>query len=250
MPKSLPVHPDMAASVDRLFAFAREPAFRRRSASGSAPLRVALGLGVLWMLLQLAASLALEWRGHSYENLYRDPIAIGGLPLHSGLLSNIGCLLMAAAASCALFGYASLDASARRSNGFLLWGGLISAVLAVDDLLLLHDGYFGRIGIPESVSQGTYGVFILFWLAHYRRELLRTGLPSVLLLTLALFGLGASASIDIVIEKVVPMVGVFEEPLKQWGFLFWLAFLALAGRNALADARGHATSAGLRSADI
>ncbi|MFD2237504.1 hypothetical protein [Aureimonas populi] len=194
---------------------------------------VAVALGLAWMLLQAAISLAIEMRGHSYVDLYRDTIAIGRLPLHSGLLSNIGCMLMTAAASCALFAYASLDAAHRQKNRFLLWGGVVSAIFAVDDFLLLHDGYFGRIGIPEEVTQITYAVFMAAWIVYFHRRLLATGVQAVIILGLALFGLGASAGIDVVLEKIVPAVGVLEEPMKQWGFFFWLAFFAVAGRDAI-----------------
>jgi hypothetical protein len=181
-----------------------------------------VGSGLAWGLFQLVLSLVMAARGHWPRDLYRDPIAIGHLPLYSGLISDIGCMMMTATAAFALLTYASLSAEERTQRRFILWGGLLSLLLASDDLLLFHDGYFPRFGVSEAVTQIVYALLMLSWLVLSRESLLKTGANGVLLL-LGLAGLGASAAFDMA-EDIVPTLGVLEEPSKQMGILFWMMF--------------------------
>jgi hypothetical protein len=190
-------------------------------------------LSFSWASFQLILIYALKLQGYWSANLYRDPISIGNLPLHSGLISNFGCMLMTAAASCALLTYAVLDVDARRQKRFLLWGGLLSALLAVDDLFLLHEGFLGRIGVPEAITLLIYGALVLLWLTHFRSSLFLNHPRPIFLLFLALLGLGTSATIDVLLEPIIPSIGPMEEIPKQMGLFFWLLFFFLTCRDTI-----------------
>lgn len=166
--------------------------------------------------------LALAWLlagllGVPFSTLTRDPAAFAQLPFFTGWISYLGAVLMAAAASIALF------VSAHVRHGRYLAGlGLFSLVLLADDLFMLHDGLLAFIGIDEKLVMGTYALFLLYILASNLDYVWRTGKP--LAVTLAFFAV--SAVTDLMPD---PLFGehrhLFEDGAKLLGMAGWLGYI-------------------------
>lgn len=137
-----------------------------------------------------------------------DPAAEVGLAPYVGVFSYIGILAMWSGATVAIF--TALLPLRHEMRPFLLSLGLLMALLALDDLFLIHEE-IGRelaiaVGSPHDRSLWeapvflVYGLLLMAWLWCFRARILRT--PWILLLG-GLVALATSAAIDIG-EYVVP----------------------------------------------
>ena len=158
--------------------------------------------------------------------LLRDPNALTYSPPYFGLISNFGVLLWAAAAVIPLWTYAgarSQPAAARRRPDILLFGGIFTIFLLIDDLFMVHES-LPAIGLPENVYVVLYlGAMSLFLIAFTRPILESEWL--LLLGSLAFFGL--SVGIDLIADNLLADVGgrgYVEDMAKLVGILFWLAY--------------------------
>lgn len=145
----------------------------------------------------------------------------GGPPFYLGLLSTVGGLVMwTSAVACVFAGTLLRRLGDRRGGAFLLSAGAFSGLLALDDLLLIHDGYLMHFHVSEVVTLGAYGMYFLGHLVVFRREILTREYG---LLALALLLLGGSAGID-VLGGDTPIWGYTEDSLKFLGLCTWTAF--------------------------
>lgn len=192
-----------------------------------------------WFFAIVAAHLALQAilvtavvsRGKPVDDLYRDLIAIGKLPLWSGMLSQVGGMAMSGAAAIGLFSYFAADEGRRQRFRYLFFAGALSAVLAIDDILLVHDGWLARLGVPEAATQATYGLAAAGFLVTFRGQLWSMDRLAQACLLAALGAMGCSAVADILLESAANLY--LEEGSKQLGFVLWLLFVARAGACAL-----------------
>ena len=114
----------------------------------------------------------------------RDPAAITDTPAYYGLVSNIGVLLWCSSAAVFLFSFVlSRGLSGNKdSRLFILYMGLITSLLLIDDFFLIHEAiaqyledvlgigsYFG-----EAAVFGVYGLLIIWLVVRYRKVLLDT----------------------------------------------------------------------------
>jgi hypothetical protein len=183
------------------------------------------------------------------DKLLRDPIAVAGGPLHAGLLSNIGILVWAIGAGACLLAAAALwgVADAGRECRLLLGVGVLTTVLAADDLLMFHEdvGIGPRwLGLSEELIIGTLGAATLALLVVYRDLVWRMATRWVLLIAAA--GFAVSIGIDLVDDR---MNYVIEEDLAKmvgvWNWtLGWGVGAALLVRRALSQGAAAAPSAG------
>lgn len=193
----------------------------------------------LWFLAIVAAHLALQVilvtavlaRGKPVDDLYRDLIAIAQVPLWSGMISQIGGMTMSGAAAIGLFSYYAADVRQRQALRHLFFAGALSAVLAVDDILLVHDGWLARLGVPEAVTQAAYGLAAAAFVIAFRARLWSMDRLAQVCLLGALGMMGCSATADILMESAANLY--LEEGAKQMGFVLWLLFIARAGACAL-----------------
>lgn len=164
-------------------------------------------------------ALALAWLlaerlGVPFSTLTRDPAAVAQLPFVTGWISYLGAVVMAAAASIALFASAQV-----RPRRCLMGLGLFSLVLLADDLFMLHDGLLAFIGVDETLVIGSYAVLLLYILASNRDYLRPTGLP----LAVALLFFALSAVTDLMPH---PLFGahrhIVEDGAKLLGMAGWL----------------------------
>jgi hypothetical protein len=196
------------------------------------------GLALLATAAVLAAFLALgALIDEPFGEFSRDAAAVLHGPFYVSYLSHLDSLVWNLAAVVALFAAAVLRrAGYVESFRLLLAGGLITATMALDDLLLLHESAQRVLGLPEAVVYCVYGLLILAFVVAFRRRL---G-PDVLLIGGALVFWVASAGIDLVVDQG-NVSFVAEDGLKIAGVALWVTMLvrlAWAEMTAALPARG------------
>ncbi len=192
----------------------RQRAFIKR------PLLVAAGVSAAGIGLVLATA---KLAALPVDDLVRDTFAVTNAPIYIGLLSNMGIMAWAAAATLWLFGWGLLRqfAPAHHLQRFMLASGLLTLTLLVDDAFMLHELVLPEaLGIPERVVLLGYVVGgLLYILAGWEGFLKTNYLPALV----AGFFLGASLGIDMVAD-FGPIESLIEDGLKFAGIIFWLVY--------------------------
>ena len=209
---------------------------RRKFPRASLPLLAALYLPAVGVLgLAALASVCLNVR---MAKLMQDPLAIYHRHPLFGALSNLGVLLWCAAAATCLYAAALLRGRGdRRAQRFLLFSGLFTSVLALDDLFQVHEDLLERyLGIGESVAffLATYGVLFVLYLAVCRRAILETDWS---LLALAMVFFAVSQALDSFHVDIGRWTLLLEDGMKFFGIVSWFGYHVRAsyhyGRAAL-----------------
>lgn len=198
-----PVSPD---------SFDRFPARAYLIAAGLLGLAVALLLGAAWL------------RGIPVIRMLRDPASYYEYSPLSGIVSYAGILLMTSTAAVCAF-------AARvgfRWREVLAGVALFSGYFALDDLFMLHEGVWPRLGIPEEAIMLGFAVALLVILRSVRTQ--APGRIWGLYVALAL--MGGSILIDISLQS--DHATVVEDVLKfmaigTWA-LFWAGVASVAVR--------------------
>ena len=112
-----------------------------------------------------------------------DPLSYLLAPSYIGLASNIGILFWCASASILIFAYLVLRRKGigSESASFLLAFGLITAILAIDDLFMVHEAVgdlfeptFGNDNIGEAGAFAVYILFFIYFIFKYLKVISRT----------------------------------------------------------------------------
>ena len=223
----IPLHlnPEVAAETI-------EPRSERRE---SLPLAVALVWGCGAAVLAVGLAVRFFFR-IPLATLTRDPLATLEAPFYIGAISNVGVLAWAAAATICFFTSCLLrhEAGQVAPRRFLLYFGLLTALLLADDLFLLHeDVLYGYLRVPEVVTFGVYGLLGAIGVVRFRSVIRGT---DVLLLGMALALWCLSLLSDLMPDARAQHL--VEDGAKLVGILAWLAYLARASATFLRRARG------------
>lgn len=144
----------------------------------------------------------------------------------TGIQSNLGVLVWWAAASICVFGHVVLKRrqNNRRFSSFLLWSGVITFSLALDDLFLFHDDLGYRyLGLNEKPILVGYGLVCVWYVIRFRRSILST---EYILLFLAFVFFGSSLVVDVLQYKwESPWRIFFEDGFKLLGIVTWSGYL-------------------------
>lgn len=179
--------------------------------------------GVLVVLLAAARATDV-----ATADLARDPTAVLDGPFHTGVLSSLGILGWTTAAAVSGFGASLVEGGHRR---FLAATSALTGILAIDDLLLIHDEVApDHLGIHENVvlvllagAAAAYGIV-------YRRQLL-SDLNHAMLGVSALAWFAASAFLDLIADDAFGDQHFFvEDGCKFLGIVSWAAFVVVATR--------------------
>lgn len=237
------------AQQQQLSAFRIRDSLRFQSRHSARTIAKLLAVAALLLASLLALGLV---AGIPLADLTRDPQDILAAPWHTGVLSNLGIVLWAAAAGICLFTAAVRDAprndDGRRVTRFLLLAGLITVALLLDDLFQLHRQLLpGQPLLSRLLTLGLAAGLIGFWLLHNRRIIART---ENLLLLVALAAFSVSVLIDTTARMLAPdlvaaaglnrgetLYFLVEDGAKFIGILFWLAYLCRACRQCLYQLR-------------
>lgn len=187
-----------------------------------------VAFGLLPLLVAFLASLA----PMSPEMLFRDPAVTAALPPYLGVFSHLGVLAWWAAATACLL--SALVLPAGRERAMMAAAGAFAALLALDDLFMLHESLMPRLGVPEKLVLGSYAVLAITFLVGFRDIHRRMDWP-LLLASLALLGL--SVFVDVAFAYSVTSL-VIEDGTKFAGIIAWSAYHLLAARHALRRALG------------
>ena len=183
---------------------------------------VALGvLGAALGVLGVAAWLHVSGRLPAYA-LFGDARSMAELPYYAGWMSDAGVLLWWSGAS--VLGLAAL-VSAPRDGPLAAWlgaGAGLTALLALDDVLLLHERAIPELtGLPQIAVYAGYAGLTLGWLWRWRRRHL-AGERALLGAALALFA--ASVALDALPRALRPWGeahALVEDGAKWLGIVAW-----------------------------
>ena len=154
---------------------------------------------VVWLLAVAACGLGLAVisRAENLRYLVLDPTTLGDIPAWYGSLSAVGLLLWSSASTACLLaaivlrGVGGGETEAAR---FLLATGVLAALAALDDALLIHEAIApDEIGVPQNVVIGVWLLVAALWAFRFRDWLLHS---EVELLALAAAAFAASMALD------------------------------------------------------
>ena len=184
------------------------------------------GLPTLVGALLLAAAWFQPWV--PVADLLRDPLSVAEMSqdccgLYYGALSNLGVLIWMGAAAACLFAALLVLVTGGWSPAaaFLIYGGLLTGLLTVDDLFLLHDYILPHFGVPQLLVYAAYGAVALGYLLLFARQILQHGAVAFLF---AGSLLAASVGIDQVIHSDAPIRIFAEDGAKLMGIIVWTGF--------------------------
>jgi hypothetical protein len=186
--------------------------------------------------LLAAVALAAAATGRPPSRFTRDPAALLGSHPLLGVVSNVGVLLWAAAAAVSLFAAVVLrgDRHDDPRGAFLLYGGLVTSWLALDDLFLVHEWLAPSVfAVPQPVVLLAYAGVVAALLLRFG-PVIRSTEYELLLLALTLFA--ASAAMDQLPQAWFAWDSLFliEDGLKLLGIVSWLGYFGSTGVHILA----------------
>ncbi|HEV8391591.1 MAG TPA: hypothetical protein VGQ35_17205 [Dongiaceae bacterium] len=188
-----------------------------------------LAIGVAAALIG-AGYYVLAVTGKPMSVLVRDANAIADQPNYFAALEYAGILLMSGSGWIALFASMLCRGQAAR---FLFLGGLLSMLLAGDDLYMFHESAW-RFGIDEKFVFGTYAVLLMVLVAGNLRWFLKT--PFVLLgAGLMLFAV--SIVLDSMEHTPLGLPAGAEDLAELIGICFWGVYFVKCSRDGVLEHR-------------
>jgi len=177
--------------------------------------------------------IAARYTHTSVSSLTRDMAAIAHVHPLIGVVSNVGILLWCATAAICLFGRSLLrERGMYAEASFLLWAGLLTAVLLVDDLFMIHE-YIAPVHfrVNEKVVLAAHACMAGAYLWSQRRLILASNYQ-LLAAAMALF----AASILVDITNAHGWWSLGEDAFKVLGIASWFGYHASRARHWLAHA--------------
>lgn len=180
---------------------------------------------ISWLLVVLAllfGIFASTVKDIDLDVFTQDPNAQLNAPFYLGFFSNLGIMVWSAAFTICFYGaYRVVDISAMRNREFLVVSGLITFLMALDDLFQLHELVFpAYFNISDNMVYLTYINIYLIYFIRYKRELLNSDFMA---LGLAFFLLGLSTIIDL-LPLPMPKDTFLEDAIKLLGAVTWLVY--------------------------
>lgn len=162
--------------------------------------------------------------------LVRDANAIAQQPNYFGALEHAGIILMCGAGWIAL--YTSMFCRGQTAR-FLFLGGLLSLLLAADDLYMLHESSY-RFDVPEQLIFALYAVLLLLLVATSLRQFLKS---PFLLLGVAMTLFAVAIMIDATHYTPFGLPWGTEDCIELAGICFWAVYFVKCSRAGLLEHR-------------
>ncbi len=175
--------------------------------------------------------------GVPMTHLSRDPLQRLQLPVYLGLLSYLGVLAWCAAAAVMLFSAFLIRQSHpdSRPARFLVWMGVLAAILLLDDLFMLHDTVVPvYLHLPEMSVYLVYAGYTGLLLFRFRQFILEQTAYVLFLLAGVCFGSSVAIDIDLIPGKIGT-----EDTLKMFGILLHCYYCILTASHAVRSAAGY-----------
>lgn len=199
---------------------AEGPSLGRRMAATTAPWLYAVGvIGPLAAVLTATLVFGVE-----PSRLLRDPNAYSVQTFYVGFFSNIGVLAWwTAAVSCLTAAAALHPRGGDAERAAVTAGGLLSAVLGLDDLFMVHEAFVpDYLGLPELLPLAVYAAAMLWYLWWFRAFHLAMDV-GLLAAALVLFGLSVGADLAYS-DAYDGMPVLLEDGSKFAGICAWAAY--------------------------
>ena len=161
--------------------------------------------------------------GVGLSQLTRDTAAVREGKLYDGLLSNLGIMVWASATALSFFGAVHVSNDDRRKEWFpfLLYTGIFSLILMLDDTFMFHEELFPEyLNVRESIVYGAYIVIAGVYFGTFSLRILRT---NYMFLLVSLFFFGISMSMDKLLQYTDTET-YLEDSAKFMGIVFWLGY--------------------------
>ncbi|MDZ7808031.1 MAG: hypothetical protein U5K71_13075 [Gracilimonas sp.] len=102
-----------------------------------------------------------------------DPITTFDSHPFVGVVSNLGALLWCTAATVCIFSYLILrNQLSGKKSSFLLWSGLLTAMLLFDDLFMFHDYLaIAHLNIEQKTVYSIYLILGITWFIYFFDEI-------------------------------------------------------------------------------
>jgi hypothetical protein len=167
------------------------------------------------------------------SRLLRDPNAYSVQAFYVGFFSNMGVLAWWTATVSCLTASAALRGRVPNATwAATTTGGLLSALLGLDDLLMLHEAFApDYLGLPEQLSLPAYAAAMLWYLWRFRKFHLSMDIG---LLAAAVLLLGLSVGADLAYSDAYDGIPILlEDGFKFGGICAWAAYHAAAAYRLL-----------------
>lgn len=157
-----------------------------------------------------------------FEMVTRDPARIAKFNPFTGVLSNIGILFWCSTAAICFFASAIHSKKGdEKVATYLLFSGLLSSLLLLDDLFMFHEYIFPKyLHIPEKIVYVGYLALVSMYLLKFRSMILQNEYL-ILVFAFGFFGL------SIFCDGFLPQEGIeflVEDGLKIFGIVTWFIF--------------------------
>lgn len=173
-----------------------------------------------------------------FKLLSKEPAESLGGAAYVGWMAHLGSVIwLTGAVSGVLAGWALLRGGSPEPARFLLAFGAFTALLAADDLFLLHESVYPALGVPEEGVYAAYAGLVAVLLWRCRAQLLgHDGL--LVLLALGLWALSVGS--DLLPSDWSARVHLVEDGTKLIGATLWTTFVTAAALRELAAAQKRA----------
>jgi hypothetical protein len=218
--------------VDTLRGLEQEPTGERY--------RFALALYAPAVALLVIVAAVVKVAGIPGGVFMRDPAQTVDAPFYLGLVSNIGILIWCTGGVIALFAAAMLTGRPGRAEPrrFLLWSGMLTLAVMLDDLLLLHDKVIPDLThLPEQAVNLVHLAVALAYVVRFRRLIFAADRR---LLVLATALMGISLVLDqwhllfrLTGRMILPENYLLEDGAKFLSQMTWMGYLLRRAADAV-----------------
>ncbi|MGL4502867.1 MAG: hypothetical protein ACRCU2_27640 [Planktothrix sp.] len=176
------------------------------------------------------------------HHLMGDPASVADWPFYLGMVTKFGILLWCATAAICLFTslYLKHLSPSLKHQRFLLFGGLITTVLMLDDSFQFHEEVFPTyFGIPEKIVYLAYVIMVALYLVKFHKIILNSRYVVFLGLAFVCFALSILLDMRAIIDLVeVGLIydrdrALLENGFKLFGIVSWFTYFSLTCKDQL-----------------
>lgn len=174
------------------------------------------------LIALLTAVFASTVKNIPLDTFTKDPLSISNAPFYFGFFSNLGIMFWTASImTCWFVAYRVFYSGTKNDFRFMLWSGIVTLIMTVDDLFQLHEtvmpAYFS---ISSNMVYITYINIYLIYFIRFRKKILKS---EFITLIIAFLFLGLSTIIDL-LPLPIPKDTFLEDALKLFGTVSWFVY--------------------------
>ena len=177
-------------------------------------------LGILIALL--SAVFLSTIKGVPLDTFTKDPLSVSHAPFYFGFFSNLGIMFWSASImTCWFVAYRVFYTGTKSDFYFMVWSGIITLIMTVDDLFQLHEEVLPQyFAISENMVYITYLNIYIVYFIRFRKKILKS---EFITLIMAFGFLGISTVIDF-LPLPIPKDTFLEDALKLFGTVSWFVY--------------------------